>query len=97
MKITRKGVLYSTLPVLVLILVLTGLYWTQVRQLYHTVRMFDEDVIVANFSDMQSMIPTVAIKRSGKCNFWRCGHRWAYSRFRQGSQRLCACPERQWL
>ena len=72
MKITRKGVLYSTLSILALILVLTGLYWTQVRQLYFTVRLFDEDVIVANFSDMQSMIPTVTIKRSGRVNAW--GH-----------------------
>jgi CubicO group peptidase (beta-lactamase class C family) len=65
MKITRKGFLYSILSVLVLILMLTGLYWTQVRQLYHTVRLFDEDVIVANFSDMKSIIPTVTIKRTG--------------------------------
>jgi len=68
MKITAKGFLYSTLSLLVLMLVLTGLYWIQLRQLYHTIRLFDEDVIVANFSDMQSMIPTVTIKRSGVVN-----------------------------
>ena len=68
MRITRKGIFYSTLSVLVLILVLTGLYWTQVRQLYHTIRLFDEDVIVANFSDMKSIIPTVTIERSGVIN-----------------------------
>ena len=68
MKITRKGVSYSILSLLVLILVFTGLYWTQIRQLYFTVRMFDEDVIVANFSDMPSMIPTVTIKRTGPVN-----------------------------
>lgn len=68
MKITRKGVLYSILSVLVLMLVFTGLYWTQIRQLYYTVRLFDEDVIVANFSDMKSMIPTLTIKRTGPVN-----------------------------
>lgn len=68
MKITRKGVLYSTLSLLALMLVLTGLYWPQLRQLYNTIRLFDEDVIVANFSDMKSIIPTVTIKRSGLVN-----------------------------
>ena len=68
MKITRKGFLYSVLSALVVMLILAGLYWTQVRQLYYTIRLFDEDVIVANFSDMQSMIPTVSIKRSGVVN-----------------------------
>ena len=38
-----------------------GLFWTQTRQLYFTIRMFDEDVIVANFSEMKSMFPTVCI------------------------------------
>ncbi len=65
MKITGKGFLYFTYSVLVLMLVLTMLYWTQVRQLYYTIRLFDEDVIVANFSDMKSMVPTVTIKRTG--------------------------------
>jgi len=68
MKITRKGISYFFLSVLVLILVFTSLYWTQIRQLYYTVRLFDEDVIVANFSDMKSMIPTVTIKRTGPVN-----------------------------
>jgi len=68
MKITRKGILYTFLSVLALILVLTTVYWTQVRQLYYTIRLFDEDVIVANFSDMESMIPTVTIKRTGPVN-----------------------------
>ncbi len=68
MKITRKGFLYSVLSALVVMLILAGLYWTQVRQLYYTIRLFDEDVIVANFSDMQSMIPTVSIKRAGVVN-----------------------------
>ena len=52
--------------------IINSLYWTQVRQLYHTVRLFDEDVIVANFSDMKSIIPTVTIRRSGEVNVF--GH-----------------------
>ena len=67
MKITRKGFLYLALSA-TLLLLLTALYWTQLRQLYHIIRLFDEDLIVANFSDMKAIIPTVTIQRSGEIN-----------------------------
>lgn len=68
MKITRKVFLYSVLFLLAVCLVLAGLFRTEIRQLYHTVRLFDEDVIVHNFSNMQSIAPTVTIQRSGAVN-----------------------------
>lgn len=68
MKINRKGVLYSSLSLGFLMLVFASLFWTQIWQLYHTIQLFDEDVIVANFSDMKSIAPTITIKRSGKVN-----------------------------
>jgi len=66
MKITPRGILYSVASVVALTVALIGLYWTEARQLYSTVTLFDEDVIVANFSTMPSSFPTVTIKRSGK-------------------------------
>lgn len=42
-----------------------AMFSTEIRQLYNTVRLFDADVIVENFSNMKSMAPTVAIERSG--------------------------------
>jgi len=68
MKITSKGLFYFAILAFVVTGVFTSLYWTQLRQLYHTVRLFEEDVIVANFSDMSSIIPTVIIRRSGDVN-----------------------------
>jgi len=59
MKINRKGVLYSSLSLGFLMLVFASLFWTQIWQLYHTIQLFDEDVIVANFSDMKSIAPTI--------------------------------------
>jgi CubicO group peptidase (beta-lactamase class C family) len=66
MRINRKAVLYSFLSVVLLTLVFASLFRVQIRQFYHTVRLFDEDVIVANFSNMGSIAPTITIKRSGQ-------------------------------
>jgi CubicO group peptidase (beta-lactamase class C family) len=66
MRINRKAGLYSFLSVVLLTLVFAGLFRVQIRQFYHTVRLFDEDVIVANFSNMGSIAPTITIKRSGQ-------------------------------
>lgn len=68
MKINRKAVLPATGAAVLVIAVFLGLYWTEIRQFYHTVRLFDEDVIVANFSRMSSIAPTITIKRSGRIN-----------------------------
>lgn len=66
MKITRKGILSFFVSIVAMGVVLAGLYRAELRQLYTTIHLFDEDVIVANFSSMQSSFPTVTIKRSGK-------------------------------
>jgi len=50
---------------LLVVLVGVGAYWKEIRQVYHTVTLFDEDKIVANFSSMGSMFPTVEIAREG--------------------------------
>jgi CubicO group peptidase (beta-lactamase class C family) len=66
--ITRKLLGYSALFLLVATLLISSLYWAQLRQLYHTIHLFDEDVIVENFSHMNAIIPTISIKRSGNVN-----------------------------
>jgi CubicO group peptidase (beta-lactamase class C family) len=73
MRINRKVVAYSIFSVVLLTLVFAALFRTQVRQFYHTVRLFDEDVIVNNFSNMDSIAPTITIERSGQVSPF--GHR----------------------
>ena len=68
MRIKRKAVTYSIFSVVFLTLVFAAVFRVQIRQFYHTVRLFDEDVIVANFSNMNSIAPTITINRSGKVN-----------------------------
>mgnify|MGYP000210711543 FL=1 len=65
---TRKLLGYSALTLLVATLLVSSLFWTQLRQLYHTIQLFDEDVIVENFSHMDVIIPNITIKRSGQVN-----------------------------
>ncbi len=48
------------------LLLLVSLNWQKSVQLYHTITLFDEDKIVSNFSNMDSIIPTVTIKKSGQ-------------------------------
>ncbi len=64
----RKLLGYSAVTLLVLSLIVSTLFWTQLRQLYHTIHLFDEDVIVENFSNMSDVIPSITIKRSGAVN-----------------------------
>ncbi len=64
----RKLLGYSAVTLLLLSLLITTLFWTQLRQLYHTIHLFDEDVIVENFSNMSDVIPSITIKRSGTVN-----------------------------
>ncbi len=71
---TRKLLGYSALTLLVVILLLSSLFWTQLRQLYHTIHLFDEDVIVENFSHMDAIIPNITIKRSGQVNEFSEAH-----------------------
>lgn len=52
-----------------LVILVTGCgawFKTELTQLYHTVRLFDEDVIVSNFSNMKQMAPTKIVRRSGE-------------------------------
>lgn len=61
--------LTKSIGALALILgVLAGIYRTEISQLYNTIRLFDEDVIVYNFSHMQEMAPTKTIAASGTVN-----------------------------
>jgi len=48
--------------------ILAAVYATEIRQLYHTVRLFDADVIVDNFSHMSDLAPTSRIPASGEVN-----------------------------
>ncbi len=60
----KKRVRYLSL-ILILLLSGAGFYRNELMQLYHTVRLFNPDVIVNNFSNMQQLAPTKTIKRSG--------------------------------
>ncbi len=73
MKITRKGILYSFAAVVALGVALGGFYRTELKQLYATIHLFDEDVIVANFSTMKASFPSTTIQRSGNVNAF--GHK----------------------
>ncbi len=46
-------------------LLVISLNWQKSMQLYNTVTLFDQGYIVDNFSNMQSMAPTVVIEKSG--------------------------------
>ena len=61
----RKRILYSFSAIVALVVVLGGVFRTEIKQLYATIHLFDENVIVANFSTMASSFPTATIKRSG--------------------------------
>lgn len=50
---------------LALLLGAAGIYKTELTQLYNTVRLFDADVIVSNFSNMDQIAPTTRIASSG--------------------------------
>lgn len=55
---------YTSLLLLIALSV-AGVYKNELFQLYHTVRLFDHDVIVDNFSNMKQLAPAKTIKRSG--------------------------------
>ncbi|UTV29475.1 serine hydrolase domain-containing protein [Photobacterium atrarenae] len=42
-----------------------GFFHTELRQLYHTVRLFEPAVIVKNFSNMAQIFPSITITRTG--------------------------------
>ncbi|MDN3638789.1 serine hydrolase [Simiduia curdlanivorans] len=54
--------------VVLLVALLAGLFSTEIRQLYHTVHLFDADVIVHNFSHMRDIAPSKVIPRKGPVN-----------------------------
>jgi len=64
----RSTLSKALLVILLIATLLAAIFSTQIRQLYHTIHLFDSDVIVHNFSHMQDVAPTVTIKRSGPIN-----------------------------
>ncbi|MCL6416811.1 beta-lactamase family protein [Aestuariirhabdus sp. Z084] len=65
MRLSIKKIL---LALLLLLLLFTGIFSTEIRQFYHTVRLFDADVIVHNFSHMEEVAPTAVISRQAPVN-----------------------------
>lgn len=53
---------------LLLIALFAGVFSTEIRQLYHTIHLFDADVIVHNFSHMKDIAPTKVVPRQGPIN-----------------------------
>lgn len=61
-----KSTLSRCFAGLVLLIALAaGVFFTEIRQLYHTVTLFDEDLIVDNFSNMKDLISVKTIPRAG--------------------------------
>lgn len=58
------------LAFIVIIVALAAFYKTELKQLYHTVRLFHADVIVQNFSRMESLAPSVTIARTEPVIEW---------------------------
>ena len=55
--------------ILVLLIALfAGVFSTEIRQLYHTIHLFDADVIVHNFSHMKDIAPIKVVPRQGPVN-----------------------------
>lgn len=56
--------------------IMAVIYGTELKQLYKVVNLFNEDVIVHNFSNMNKVMPTKLIERSGKVRtFKRLPHK----------------------
>ena len=58
---TRKRILYSFVAIVALGVVLGGVFRTEIKQLYATIHLFDEDVIVHHIADLAG-IPYVLLK-----------------------------------
>ncbi|MDX1757052.1 MAG: serine hydrolase [Marinobacter sp.] len=61
----KRTLIYLTAGLLAVALVAAALNATALRRLYHTVTLFDEDVIVSNFSHMDRIFETVTIPPTG--------------------------------
>lgn len=60
-----KKVFGSACFILLFIFSISAFYKSELLQLYHTVRLFDHDVVVENFSNMKQLTPTKTIAPSG--------------------------------
>ncbi len=63
---TIKISLRLILPLIAISSIILILNWQRALQLYSTMRLFDEDVIVENFSHMDRLFPTVEITSTSK-------------------------------
>ncbi len=63
MALKRIGQFFSV--AIVGLAIVAGVYFTELNQLYRVVNLFKPDVIVHNFSNMQEVMATKIIKRSG--------------------------------
>jgi CubicO group peptidase (beta-lactamase class C family) len=66
----KSFILKVGLALLVIIVALAAYYKTELKQLYHTVRLFHADVIVQNFSQMETLAPSVTIARTEPVIEW---------------------------
>ncbi|UXI03517.1 serine hydrolase domain-containing protein [Photobacterium sp. TY1-4] len=54
-----------TAALLILLVGGMGYFHTELRQLYHTVRLFEPELIIRNFSNMAQIFPSITIPRTG--------------------------------
>lgn len=55
-----------TALIIAIVLLLAAVFNSEIRQLYHTLHLFDADRIVSNFSNMKEMAPTKALHSSSE-------------------------------
>ncbi|MEJ2763405.1 serine hydrolase [Photobacterium sp. MCCC 1A19761] len=61
----KRRIVQWTAALLILLVGGMGYFHTELRQLYHTVRLFEPELIVRNFSNMAQIFPSITIPRIG--------------------------------
>jgi len=61
----KKIILYFITVLISVTLLVSLIFQQEIRQLYQTIRLFEEDRIVHNFSHMADIFPTIEVERSG--------------------------------
>jgi hypothetical protein len=64
----------SALMLIGLALIISIAKWDNIERLYHVITLFDEDVIVENFSRIKTLVPTSEVKPSTEASSFDTGY-----------------------
>jgi hypothetical protein len=64
----------SALMLIGLALIISVAKWDNIERLYHVITLFDEDVIVENFSRIKTLVPTSEVKPSTEASSFDTGY-----------------------